>query len=224
MIHIRRRDMTVTKDQLFLLDGISEENKKAFLSDGRIYTASYKNGDVIYDTHDSPCCLGFILSGSVRAEKKSENKSVPMRLIKAGGVFGAASLFGAGDGYVTVITAKGNTEVLFIPQECVASLIERDKRAAMNYICFLSERVRFLNSRIDFYTASDSTEKLFEYLCKIKDDEGIAPIPQNRAQLAKQLDMGRASLYRAFNSLEGQGRIVRNEKGYKIILQGDITK
>ena len=216
--------MRITTDDLFLLDGVSEENKKSFLNDSRIYTKKYKNGDVIYDTNDSPCCLGFILSGSVRAEKKSENKRVPMRLIKAGEVFGAASLFGAGDGYVTVITAKENTEVLFMPQECVASLIEHDGKEAVNYVRFLSERVRFLNSRIDFYTASDSTEKLFEYLCKVKDENGVAPMPSNRAQLAKQLDMGRASLYRAFNSLIEQGRIVQNEKGYKIILQGDITK
>ncbi len=212
--------MTVKAEELFLLDGISDEGKKRFFSDGRIYSRSYKSGDVIYDTSDSPACLGLILSGAVKAEKRSDNKRVPMRTIQAGEVFGAASLFGAGDGYVTVLTAKGATSVLFIPQECVRELVSKESTAAVNYICFLSDKIRFLNSRIDFYTALNAQEKLYEYLCKVMDDSGYASLTVNRAQLAKQLDMGRASLYRAFDALISDGRICPCEKGYKI-LRGD---
>ena len=48
MIHIRRDDMRITTDDLFLLDGVSEENKKSFLNDGRIYTKKYKNVEKNY--------------------------------------------------------------------------------------------------------------------------------------------------------------------------------
>lgn len=213
--------MAVKAEELFLLEGIDGDRKKCFLTDERIYIGEYKNGDVIYDASCSSACLGLVLSGAVKAEKQNENKRVPMRIINAGGVFGAAALFGAGESYVTVISAKGATRVLFIPQECVRELVESESRAALNYICFLSDRIRFLNSRIDFYTASNSVEKLYEYLYKIKDADGVAALKINRAQLAKQLDMGRASLYRAFDALISDGRICPCEKGYKILSRGD---
>ena len=201
-------------EELFLFQGLDQRTKKQYLSDGRIYVREYLTAQTIYDTDRFTPCLGLVLSGSVKVEKRAEGKIVPMRLMKRGEVFGAASLFG-GSEYVTLITAKGKTKIMFFPQDFVSELINREPSAAYHYIVFLSEKVRYLNSRIDFFTAGGAKERLFEYLSRVCGHDGGA-LPVSMKTLAGQLDMSRASLYRAFEALEAEGKIKKTGNGYLV--------
>ena len=49
-----------------------------------------------------------------------------------------------------------DTEICFITEEMLASLFERHPHAAINYIAFLSDRIRFLNARISVISCSDA--------------------------------------------------------------------
>ncbi len=199
--------------RMFLFEGLEREQTNAVLSDKRVYTRTFSAGEHVLGGGSFTPCLGLVLSGSVYIERRAEGKVVPMRVMRRGDVFGAASLFG-GESHPTEIRAKGKTEIMFFPQEVVAELIDRSSRAARNYIAFLSEKVRYLNARIAFYTAGTAKDRLYEYLLRIVSGDGIARVPISLSALAGQLDLGRASLYRALDALENEGRIQKCTDGY----------
>ncbi len=67
-----------------------------------------------------------------------------------------------------------------------------------------------LTRRIEALTAGDSASKLLSYLLE-REQAGEVDI-QSCAELARRLDIGRASLYRALDSLETSGDIRREGK------------
>ena len=94
--------------------------------------------------------------------------------------------------------------------------VRTDPEFAENYIRLLSEKVRFLNRRIADFTASDTERKLAGYLAACPaDDRGI--IRPNRSALARTLDIGRASLYRALDCFESKGLIRKADRGIQIV-------
>lgn len=201
---------------MFLFRGLPVEQVEAFLSDGRIYSRAFSAGRCISEPENFVSCLGLVLSGGVRIERHGEGKSVPMGVMTAGQVFGAATLFG-GSRYATRLIAKGKCEILFFPQEAVEDIIAASPTAALNYITFLSEKVRYLNARIDFYTAGGTKDKLLGYFSRMADADGFVPLNMSLSALAGQLDMGRASLYRAIDALEAEGLVEKRDGGFQIV-------
>ena len=86
----------------------------------------------------------------------------------------------------------------------------------MNYVRFLSDRIRFLNSKIATFTADSAKSKLMRYLVSQAElqnnPEGNVVLPVSCQKLAESLNIGRASLYRAFEQLENDGLIRRSGK------------
>jgi CRP-like cAMP-binding protein len=90
---------------------------------------------------------------------------------------------------------------------------------AVNYIKFLSDRVAFLNRRIDSFTAPDAEKSLARFIClnatsesEYQHEVGV----KNYSEVAQRLNIGRASLYRAFEALEDEGLISKDGKTLKI--------
>lgn len=208
-------ELTLAKD-MFLFRGLPREQADAFLSDERVYSRAFSAGQCISEPENFVACLGLVLSGGVRIERHGQGKSVPMGVMTAGQVFGAATLFG-GSRYATRLTAKGKCRVLFFPQEAVEDILAASPTAALNYITFLSEKVRYLNARMDFYTAGGAKEKLLGYFSRMADADGFVPLKTSLSALAGQLDMGRASLYRAIEALEAEGAVEKREGGFRLI-------
>ena len=133
--------------------------------------------------------------------------------ITAPGTVGAATLFGENTAKTTVI-AKKRSQALVLTQEQVEELISADKSFALSYIRFLSDRIRFLNGRIASFTAGSAVEKLADYLVKNSPD-GVCRI--SRTKLASELDMGRASLYRAIDALVEKNLIATDGKTISVL-------
>ena len=207
----------MTKQELlngfFLLKGCADEVKRQFFSDPRISLREFAGGEMIQSGAFTPF-LGQIVSGTVIVERLCEGKNTVMRTMGQGDVFGVATLFGANE-YVTRIRARSCSRIYIYPRELVEELIKSDSTAALNYITFLSEKVRYLNSRIDLYTAGSARERVEGYLRSLCDKNGEAVLPVSLSALAGRLDIGRASLYRAIDALVRDGVIAETEKGYK---------
>ena len=80
---------------------------------------------------------------------------------------------------------------------------------AVNYISFLSDRIRFLNRRIDAFSAGSAVQKLYEYLAEMTDGEKSVTLSFGMAELARRLKMGRSSLYRSLEVLQENGLVTR---------------
>lgn len=193
-----------------LFSGIPPEELPAVLN-GAGTRESFPAGSVIPAAGMAGRRLGILLSGTVIVMGTG---GVPLNRLGQGGMFGAAALFGKGEGAPTHLIAKKDAEIFFLSEEETERLTN-EVRIRRNLIAFLCDRIRFLNRKVATFSAADSTEKVAMALAERAEDGQVA-VASSLAQLARSLDMGRASLYRALSRLEERGEIRR--EGKKIIL------
>lgn len=142
--------------------------------------------------------------------------SACLRVIGAPGVLGFSSLFGGGTA-VSSVQAKGAVRLLLIPQETLEEALRTDPALAVRYIAHLTGRIRFLNGRIGTFTAGSAENRLAQYLLQCDPDgSGTVELGCPISTLAEMLDLGRASLYRAFDVLESRGLIAREGKTVRV--------
>ncbi len=200
---------------LFLLDGL-EKNDKENIIRSLPDTVKFKKGEPIYSRKRFFGALGFIVCGSVKAVTNNDRRLV-MKELCGGNCFGAAAVFGGGDTYVSTLTAQSDTEVCFIPESLLILLFKEYPQTAVNYITFLSDKIRFLNEKLSVISCSDAEDTVLNYLKLSANENGYAEIPVSMTELSKMLGLSRASLYRSIDALEANGNIKRENNGIKVI-------
>ena len=198
---------------LFLLQGLSAAEQEQYRTAIGEAPQSYRRGAVIYDRSRARRALAWVLDGHLRVL----HGRVVMNDLHPGDVFGAAALFG-GDGYVSRIRAVTACAVLLLPEELLRQWFRRCPQMAVNYIGFLSSRVRFLNGKIAIFTQDSAQHRLYRWLRANCDEWGRLPERLSMTKLAGTLSMGRTSLYRAMEELAEAGLIVRDGKRIEVIL------
>ena len=167
--------------------------------------------------------LCLILSGSVLVRGAGRDSALVLNRLQAGGCFGVASLFGSRL-ELTAVTACEKSRLLLFPQKTVEELMQADFTFARNYICFLTDRIGFLNRKIAAFTAGSAEKKLAKYLLSLPAENGEIDLPVSMVRLAALLDLGRASLYRAFAFLEESGQLTRNGKTVRLTSADEFQK
>lgn len=173
---------------------------------------SFKSGEEMIPAH-SPA-VGILLSGRGVIYSADKERQTILRFISPGNAVGVASLFAAEPPATRICACgDGKSEMFFIGRDAFERLLsaETDGRFRTNLICFLADRVSFLNSRIDTVTAGSAERKLALFIKNSPiDGDGTIRLGMSMTALAHALDIGRASLYRAFDSLESSGIITRS--------------
>lgn len=167
--------------------------------------------ETIYTPRRFRRCLGVLLVGRVRVSKEA----LVVSILSAGDLFGAAALFSDTDCYATTLTALQDCNLILFPQMAVAMLLRESSRFAENYVRYLSGRIQFLSARLDAVTAGTAEQKLRQFL--LSETDADDKLTLSATQLSQRLNIGRASLYRAFEILEGEGVIERNGKEIRIL-------
>lgn len=183
-----------------------------------IISRDFSAGEEIYSPRDKNKKLGFILSGTASVFSSDENNTVLLRMLEKGDTFGVANLFSSQEHFVSLIVAKKACRVLFFSMEAIEKLLREDSTFCMNYIHFLSDRICFLNSKISCFTAGSPERKLAYFLLSCG-DEGIEQysLSINANSLSEMLNIGRASLYRAFDCLINEGLIKKQGKQITVV-------
>lgn len=166
-------------------------------------------GETVYDRHRFRRCLGILLEGELQVRKEA----LLVSTLRRDDVFGAAALFYDGEDYPTTLTALADCRLLLIPQDAVRRLICTCGPFAEDYVVYLSGRIRFLSARLDAVSAERGEGKLARYLLSAEGKE----ITQTATQLCQRIGVGRATLYRAFETLERENAIAREGKTIHII-------
>lgn len=174
----------------------------------------YQKGEVVYTSSSFQNAVGLILDGTVVVT--ATDGSTVMNRLSAGNMFGVAALFGAEEKYVTTITAKTTATVVFIPQQQMSGWLSRYPVIAHNYICFLSDKIRFLNHKLSVLTAGSAEGRLYQYLLTQRKEDGSVTLPRSMVELAGVLNMGRSSLYRAKDALLVAGFLRKVGKIYYV--------
>lgn len=76
------------------------------------------------------------------------------------------AVFGEGETFVTEVYATQDAAVAFIGQQQLSAWFSAYPRLAENYICFLTDRIRFLNRRITTYTGGQVEERLWRFFVR----------------------------------------------------------
>ena len=203
----------------FLFRGAPEEAVDAALADVRTLRVQAARGQVIYDRLHFRRCLGVVVEGAVQVSKGP----LIMSVLKRGDLFGAAALFHEQEGYVTTLRACVPCRLLLLPQALVEELMERYPQVARSYVCYLSQRIRFLSGKIDALTAGSTERKLTRYLLANRRD-GAVVLDCSATGLAGRLGVSRASLYRAIDRLTETGSIRRQGRRVTILDENALGK
>ncbi|MBQ6714726.1 MAG: Crp/Fnr family transcriptional regulator [Clostridia bacterium] len=199
----------------FLFKSLNE-NQKA-LAEGYIEEVfSAKKGDELYKNGH----IGFLLEGTAAIKRCVEDKEITMRTLKSGDIFGSASLFGDWREDLSKTIAESRSKVGYISEENFKNLLSEIPQISINYIGYLTERIRFLNRKIDAFTAGNAESKIFESLQNMPSVDGVVTLEFGMAEFARRLKIGRTSLYRGLEVLENEGLIERD--GHKFTLSQSI--
>ncbi len=172
-------------------------------------SVSYAKNDIVFSRETYSPVLCLIIKGEARVSK---GETVISHL-KDGEIFGAAFLYNQSYEFENTVTALTPLKVVIIEKSGVDELIKCDSSISFNYISYLSERIGFLNSKIEGYTKPSAEEKLMLYLKKNADmNNGKCEISVSMTELSHVLQISRASLYRVIEALENQGKICRDGK------------
>ena len=180
---------------------------KVLLPDCRM--ATYDAGESIRQ-YDDPPVLCILTAGSASVHTPGEGSECLLRVLHTDDVFGVATLFAASPA-VTRVTAEQPTHVLIVSEAAVRALLTGTPAFALNYVAFLSDRIRFLNRRLACLGAGSAARRLAAWLdASIPDGAAEYELPLSLSRLPDALGVSRASLYRALGELEAAGHIARS--------------
>ncbi len=190
---------------LYLWQGISLEAQEACSRELQS-PKTFEKGTVIYSQRDFPRAFAVVLEGKAAVLSPS---GATLRTLAAGDICGVTALFGC-DRYATTITALSRIKLQFITEEQLAGWMERHPQIGMNHIRFLNRRILYLNDKIRLYTEGSVEERLLSYISAHTAADGEILVSGGMAGLARELNIGRTSLYRTLEQLENCGKIFKN--------------
>ena len=174
----------------------------------------FEDGDTILSQSETSHKAGIFLSGQAVVTTADDSKNALLRFFEVGDFFGIANLF-TNEDYVSSIRAKKKCRVFFFTEEAICELLETDKTFLYNYLGFLSGRICYLNRKIRYLTAGSAERRLALYLSSFNQD--TIELDASLSSLSELLDIGRASLYRAFDTLIADGYIEKNGRSIRLL-------
>lgn len=195
----------------FLFRNLSEEefDKAA----AKLQLREFDKSQPIYTRHSFQSSLAIVLSGEAAVYKDSRTL---LNMLWPGSCFGAAALFAPAEEYVTTVIAVRASTLALLPAESFTELLREFPDMALEYIAFLSDRIQFLNKKIESFTMDSAEEAVWSWLISRADESGRLRVSGGYSRLARELSIGRASLYRALSQMERDGKIVKNGAEIKL--------
>ena len=195
-------------ESFFLFNNVPKQEIDRMLSLDGIFETHFNSGDIIL------CCnkcesIGIVAKG--KAIIKSGVEGVIIKKLQKGDIFGVAGLFDKPT-HSTTIQATSDCTVITLSKDFVEKCISINHTCAINYITLLAKKISFLNKKINSYTAKSAENKLYSYLLQLPHDGNRLELNIDMSTLSKMIGIGRATLYRAFEKLENNGTITKNDK------------
>lgn len=199
----------------FLLRGIPENDFAQAIAILSPTVTEYPKGAVLASVGEQVRALRFIKCGSALVFRDSEHRTLLSHL-NVGDCFGAANLFSNASTYPTEIVSGSAVTCIEISESSLVSFFAKYISSALNYITYLSEKIRFLNRRVGDFSCG-SAEKKVARLLLLSLDEGATLMLGNLRRTAESMGLGRASLYRVLTDLERRKLILKDGKQITVL-------
>lgn len=191
---------------LFLWDGVSQNTVDACLNE-LAAPQTFEKGAIIYSERDFPRAFALVLSGKIAI---CSHSGAAMRTLEQGDVFGVTALFG-NERYATTISVVSRAKLQFIDEQQLTRWMAKDPRISMNYIRLLHRKILYLNDKIRLYTEGSVEERLMDHIAAHTAPDGEILFPGGLAAIARELNIGRTSLYRTLDALAEKNIIFKKE-------------
>ena len=203
-------------ENTFLFEGIAEKEIERLLASCACETVDYHKDDEIYSPSDYDGKIGFIVTGKCAVcRKKPDSTDVVLNILEKYASFGVLAAFSSEE-FPTVVRAMKDSTVAFFTTQEILALISECPKVSINIINFLADRIAFLNKRIATFTCSTVESKLASFILSEHTRLGSLEIPFNCKRVATVINAGRASVYRALETLSDEGAIIYDTKKISI--------
>jgi len=192
------------------------KNIDRYLTDDKLFVKEYRSGEVIYSRDSKKKLVGIIVSGKAECEPYGAKDNALLKLMCESDMFGVANLYCDNEPFPSIIIAKTAVKVLFIDGKAFCDLIENDPVVLKAYLLLMSNKIVYLNKKISTLTAGTVENKLAAYIAKNCTEDMTLP-SVSMSSLAELLGVGRASLYRAIETLENEGLIKKDGKNILVL-------
>ena len=196
----------------FLFDKIPIQDAERIINTLDIKEKAYAKGDVIFSPNNFERKIGFVVNGECYISRPTSGQQTPINIVKSGDPFGITTVFSDNVHFSTLITAKTVCSVFFIKSEDLLRIMDSYHTVALNTIRFLTHRIEFLNERITTFSSSSVEDKLVSYILSLCKRTGKTEFSFNKKQSADAISCGRASLYRAMESISATGYVKFDSK------------
>ena len=196
--------------------GIDTSVISKYLSEDSVYIRSYSPSSTIISPEYKDLPVYVIASGTVEIISPAADHKVLLKTSGAGSIFGVANLYADNDGFPSIVSAKTDVEALIINRNAFKTMLQSEADIMNNYLVFINKKVIYLNKKIASYTVGNNEKKLAYFLYE-NEIHGTVTVDMSISDIAVMLDMGRASLYRAFDKLEDDGLIKRCGRNIEIL-------
>ena len=197
--------------ETFMFGNLSPAQLNEICSNYKFIPVSIARGEKIdYSRRESGLC--FVLSGRLGVTReKDEGGRVVINRLKRGSVFGLLSVFSS-ENYPTDIVAEVSSEILLLEKNALLDLMEKYPEISKNIIYFMADRINFLNKTIATFSGTRACDRLFSYLLSKAENEGSSVFALNCKKCSEAINAGRASVYRALETLVKEGVILFENK------------
>ena len=185
---------------------LSAQRLQSLVKGDGVQLKEFSAGQQVYPCRSVSDALGVLLSGECRTAIGKKIVSVE----DEGSLFGVAELYSQSDP-ITKTEAAQVCRVLFVDHREVDMLIEESSDFARSYIALLSELVNKSYAQAQALGSGSAEKNLAEYLLsRPRNAKGEVSLPQDMMKLAKQLGLGKNSLFKAIDTLNASGAITFN--------------
>ena len=196
-----------------LFAGSDKEQVKKIFTESGCCVKAFAAGEIILSPESEQKCAAILLGGKAVVNTPDPSKKMLLRFLGVGEPFGIANLF-TDEPFVSIIRAHGECRVFLIYESAVRRLLENDSAFLYRYLNFLSGRICFLNAKIGYLTAGSAERRLALYLYSLGKEEFHLSV--SISALSDLLNVGRASLYRAFDRLSEDGFLQKNGRSFHL--------
>lgn len=200
--------------QSFLFSDLNENTLVKIIESSPPEVQAFKRGEEVRSSSDSGA-VGFVMSGRCEIRLARCGGRTVLNILDVGDSFGILSVYSAEE-YPTKIYATKNSEIIFFNSEQIQYFVNNYSQISQNLIKFLAGRISFLNKKVATFSPSRVTDRLAVFLLCERDRQGTDELSFNCQKTAEEIGAGRASVYRAIETLEDLNLIKSNDK--KIII------
>ena len=201
---------------IFPFKGIKEKTLRDIFLEYDFKIVGFSKNETVFSKSNYRKTVGFIIDGTCEVQRERNcGDSIPLNSLTRYSAFGILSVFSPNAEFPTVIKASSPTKIMFISGDDMIAMVKKYRTVALNIITFLSDRIAFLNKKIETFSEKSTCAKLASYLLAKYKTCG-SEIVVSRTKLSAELGVGRASLYRDIDTLVSKNLISTDKK--KIII------